>query len=79
MRIGASWTQVSTRLPFFIGWVMDSVFRTIHAEKIVYSYNSTVYSSVVSVGLYLEVILVVGLFCAVSCYFFPAGKHDPNS
>jgi peptidoglycan/LPS O-acetylase OafA/YrhL len=76
MKIGDPWTHVSTRLPFFIGWVMDSVFRAIHAEDFVYSYNSTVYSYVVSVGLFLEVILVVGALCAVSCYFFPAGKPD---
>ena len=78
MRIGMSWPQVSTRVPFLVGNIVDSLIRSQGLQDVVYAFNSPVYSTVISVSIFLEVILVSGILYLLFRMLFPgengAGK-----
>gem|GEM_PF-5549252 len=76
MMIGHPWTHVITRLPILIGEVMDAVFKAFNAETIVYAYESKMYLTLVSAGIYLKIFLVSGVLFGAICLIYPLEKHS---
>jgi hypothetical protein len=71
---GQPWTHLNTRLPILVGDVMDTVITAFNAETMVYAYESKVYTTLVSAGLYLEISLVSGVLFGAICLIFPREK-----